>query len=564
MRHLAAKALLGLTSILTVQPATASNDGVPEYVEVTAEAGIRFQHVSGTADRKDYIFETKGGGVGFFDYDGDGWLDILVVQGSTVEDYLAGKTVKPGLFHNLHDGTFKDVSAGSGLSSRWGMGVTFGDYDNDGDPDVYLTELGPDRLYRNNGDGTFTDVTAEAGIQADGWSTSAAFGDCDGDGDLDLYVAAYLDYDPTRLPPKTADCTYLGVPVLCGPRGLRGAVDHFFRNRGDGTFEDVTDAAGLRDRGRYFGLGVMWADYDNDGDLDLVVGNDATPNYLYVNDGNGQFQEMGFISGIAVSGDGNEQASMGIDAADYDNDGLLDLFMTHFASDYSTLYHNEGDLLFTDVSALAGLKDPEWLLVAWGTRFVDVNLDGWKDIVHSNGHVYPYLAHSDKAEVLEMPCSAYLNQKDGTFKDVSGAVGEGFQTRMVGRGAAFGDYDNDGDIDLLLAQLNGAPRLLRADRTDSNHWIMLRLNGTSSNRDAIGARIDLKCGNLSQIWEIKRTVGIYSASDPRAHFGVGSCTEIEEIRVRWPDGKAQTFSQVPADKHYLVTEGGNLEQEPLH
>ncbi len=563
MRFVSTATFLGFLYCSLAIAASASTDGIPRYVDVTAQAGIRFQHVSGKADQKDYIFETKGGGIGFFDYDGDGWLDILIVQGSTVADYLAGKTVRPGLFRNRRDGTFEDVSAGSGLSNRWGMGVTFGDYDNDGDPDVYLTELGPDRLYRNNGDGTFTDVTAKAGIQADGWSTSAAFADSDGDGDLDLYVAAYLDYDPTRLPPKTADCTYLGVPVLCGPRGLRGAEDHLFRNRGDGTFEEVTDAAGVRDRGRYFGLGVVWADLDNDGDPDLVVGNDATPNYLYVNDGSGHFEEMGFISGVAVSGDGNEQASMGIDAADYDNDGLLDLFMTHFASDYSTLYHNEGELLFTDVSALAGLKDPEWLLVAWGTRFVDVNLDGWKDIVHSNGHVYPYLAHSDKAEVLEMPCSAYLNKKDGTFQDVSSQVGPDFQTRMVGRGAAFGDYDNDGDIDLLLAQLNGSPRLLRADRTDSNHWIMLRLNGTSSNRDAIGARIDLKCDGLSQVWEIKRTVGIYSASDPRAHFGLGACSSVEAIHIRWPDGKVRTLRDVPADHHYRLTEGSELQEEPL-
>ena len=555
-----------LLSLAVLVPLTAPAEeptGVPTYTDVTLQSGIAFQHVSGQADRKDYIFETKGGGVGFFDYDRDGWLDLLLVQGSTVEKALAGEKATPALFHNRGDGTFEDVTSRSGLAGgAWGMGVTFGDYDNDGDADVYLTQLGPDLLYRNNGDGTFTDVTERSGIRADGWSTSASFGDCDGDGLLDLYVAGYLDYGPSHLPPKTRDCTYLGTPVLCGPRGLEGARDYLYRNRGGGVFEDVTQTSGAVDKDRYYGLGVLWSDLDGDGDLDLFVGNDATPNYLFENLGDGKFEDIGFISGVAVSADGNEQASMGVDSGDYDNDGRLDLFLTHFASDYSTLYHNEGGLMFTDVSGQAGLKDPEWSLVAWGTRFMDVNLDGWKDLLHANGHVYPYLEHSDKTEQFREPASLYLNRGNGTFVDVSKSAGSGFVQPLVGRGVAFGDYDNDGDLDLVIANLNGTPRLLRCDRRDSNHWLMLRLEGKSGNRDAIGSRISVECGGLTQVWEVKRTVGIYSASDPRAQFGLGSQEVIDHMRVRWPDGTVQAFDDVATDRHLLLREGGRLEPEP--
>jgi enediyne biosynthesis protein E4 len=544
--------------------ARASEPGVPRYVDVTEAAGIRFQHVSGDPDRKDYIFEAKGGGIGLFDYDNDGWLDLFLVQGSTVEAAREGDFLPPALYRNRRDGTFADVTGRAGLKATgWGMGVTFGDTDNDGFADIYLTQLGRDVLYRNRGDGTFSNATEEAGIDAPGWSTSAAFGDYDRDGWLDLYVAGYLDYGPHRLPPKTADCTYLGEPVLCGPRGLRGAGNHLFRNRGDGTFVDVTAASGTEDRNRYFGLGVMWADLNNNLHPDLIVANDATPNLLFVNNGDGTFAEMGLLSGLALSGEGNEQASMGVDAADYDNDGLLDVFMTHFARDYSTLYRNDGDLMFRDVSGLAGIRDPEWFLVAWGTRFVDVNHDGWKDIVHANGHVYPYLMAVDLQEKYRQPNSLYINRGDGTFVDASHLAGPDFAREMVGRGVAFGDFDNDGDIDLAIAQLDGRPRLLRADRTEENHWVMLRLEGVESNRDALGARVSVTCGSLRQIREIKRSVGIYSAGDPRAHFGLGSCSTIELLTVRWPSGRSQEFERVEADRHYLLREGEDLRPEPI-
>jgi len=549
----------GLSAVL---PAS-QNPGIPVFRDVTAQSGIRFRHVNGPADRKDYIFEAKGGGVGFFDYDNDGWLDIYLVQGSTVEK--AGKPdsgLSDALYRNRGDGTFEDMTRRAGiLPGDWGMGVSFADVDNDGWVDIYRTNLGRDRFYRNRGDGTFEDLTSRSGLEVPGWSTSAAFGDYDGDGDLDLYVARYLDYGPDKLPPKTPDCTYLGVAVLCGPRGLSGADDFLFRNNGDLTFTDVTTASGARDTGRFFGLSVLWADLDNDHDLDICVGNDATPNYLFVNRGDGTFEEMGFLSGIAVSGDGNEQASMGMDAADYDNDGLLDLYMAHFAGDYSTLYHNEGDLFFRDVTEPAGLKRGDWFLVAWGTRFLDVNCDGWKDIYHSSGHVYPYLLDDSKPEKYAQPNALYLNLKNGTFEDVSKKAGADFLKETVSRGVAFGDYDNDGDFDLLIANMNGSPQLLRNDRTDSNHWLMVKLIGRKGNRDAIGARVTVSTAGLTQTWEIHRTVGIYSAGDPRAHFGLGSSARVERMEIRWPGGQVETFEDIPADRHYIVEEGKGIRSQ---
>ncbi len=342
--------------------------------DISAASGITAENHTGHPDRKDYIFEVKGGGVGALDYDGDGWVDLVFSRGSSLERWRKGDNPGPVLYRNKRDGTFEDVTRAAGLTrGGWGVGVSVADYDNDGWVDVYLTNLGADVLYRNNGNGTFTDVTDKAGIRAPGWSSSAAFGDFDGDGHLDLYVAAYLDIGPDALPVERAGgtCTYVGAPVLCGPRGLPGARDLYVHNNGDGTFTEQSEASGASDEKRYFGLGVVTADVDGDRDLDIYVGNDATPNYLFVNRGNGRFDERGFESGTAVSGDGNEQASMGVDAADYDNDGRLDLYATHFANDYSTLYRNLGELLFEDVTARARLRAPAWPFVKWGTAFLE-------------------------------------------------------------------------------------------------------------------------------------------------------------------------------------------------
>jgi hypothetical protein len=443
------------------------------------------------------------------------------------------------------------------------MGVTFGDYDNDGFADIYLTCLGPNILYRNNGDGTFTDVTERAKVGDRRWSTSAAFGDYDQDGYLDLYVCNYLEMDFDHLPAPGSGqfCSYLGVPVFCGPRGIPGAADVLYHNNGDGTFTDVSEKAGTPDRKRLPGLGVVWADMDNDGTLDLYVANDAEPNYLFLNRGHGTFEEKALVSGLALSGDARAQASMGVDVADYDNDGLMDVFLTHFASDYSTLYHNEGNLVWEDATLKSQLRKTYGLLVGWGTRFADFNNDGWKDLYHSNGHVYPHLESGRFEERYKQPGTLFLNQRDGTFLDVSAKAGAGMQEKRSGRGVAFADFDNDGDTDLIVANMNDSPLLLRNDRSDSNHWVMFKIRGATSNRDGIGARITVISRKLQQIWEVKRTVGIYSASDPRAHFGLGPHDKVDLMKVRWPSGKVQEFRDVAADAHYVLKEGEDLRRE---
>jgi hypothetical protein len=352
--------------------------------------------------------------------------------------------------------------------------------------------------------------------------------------------------------------------VLCGPRGLPGARDYFFLNNGDGTFSERSAESGAIDRDHYFGLGVVMGDVDGDHDLDILVGNDATPRLLFVNRGDGHFDERGYTSGLAVSGEGNEQASMGLDLADYDNDGRLDAYSTHFAHDYSTLYHNVGNGLFEDVTARAGVQQQEWPLVSWGTRFVDLDLDGWKDIVHTNGHVYPFLRGAPGNEVYEQPAlSIYLSNGDGTFRYATPGAGPDASKPIVGRGAAFADFDNDGDMDVVITCLNGPPLLLRNESQTGRHWLMLRTVGRKSNRDGIGARVIVRTGDLTQLWEVKRTVGIFSSSDPRAHFGLGAHARADSVRIEWPSGRVTEVKDVPADAHYLADEDGGLTLEPI-
>jgi len=561
----------GLIQLLFLPPlllaAFQNQPGIPQFTDITATSGIKFHHQNGDSAQKNYIFEAKGGGAGFFDFDNDGWMDLLLVQGSTLERFKQGKNPGPALYRNKRDGTFEDVTARAGFKSGrgWGMGVCFGDYDNDGFADIYLTNLGSNVLYRNHGDGTFTDVSKQAGVEDPRWGTSAAFGDYDRDGYLDLYVCNYLDMNFDQLPAPGSGkfCFYLGKPTICGPKGIPGAADILFRNNGDGTFSDVSDKAGVTEKRRLPGLGVIWADMDNDHDLDLYVANDAEPNNLYLNRGDGTFEEKGMISGLALSGDAREQASMGVDAADYDNDGRMDVFATHFASDYSTLYHNEGNLVWEDVTLKAQLRKSYAVLVGWGARFADFNNDGWKDIYHANGHVYPFLKNGEFREKYEQPGTFFLNQKGGTFVDVSTRAGVGIQTARSGRGVAFGDMDNDGDIDLLIANMDNEPQLLRNDQAEANHWLLFKAKGRKSNRDGIGARVTVETGAVEQIWEIKRTVGIYSASDPRAHFGLGRSGKADQVKVSWPSGKIQEFSNVSANQHYLIDEQEGLRREDL-
>ena len=537
---------------------------VPRFTNVTRSSGIDFLHVNGPEKTKPYLFEAKGGGAGFFDFDNDGWLDLFMVQGSTLERFRKGDNPHGSLYRNQRDGTFTEVTRKAGLTRpAWGMGVTLGDYDNDGFVDVYLNNLQTNVLYRNRGDGAFEDVTVQAGVGDPGLSSSSAFGDYDRDGDLDLYVCNYVRYDFDSLPPPGSKpiCNFRGAPAFCGPLGLEGAANRLYRNNGDGTFSEVTEAAGLNVNNRYYSLGVVWADLDNDGDPDLYVANDSTPNQLYVNQGDGTFKEMGFLSGLATDADGRFQAGMGVDAADYDNDGRLDLFVTNFADDYSTLYQNRGQLLFEDVSQQARLSQPEWMLVGWGAGFFDLNHDGWKDIFHSNGHVYALVMTAGWSDRYYQPSSFYLNAKDGTFRDVRKLAGPDLQKELVGRGMAFGDLDNDGDIDFVIGNLNGTPQLFRHEGARPNHWVMFRARGTRTNRDGIGTRITVVTGQLRQVWEIKRTVGIFSASDPRAHFGLGAAQRIEQVQVKWPSGTVQEFQNLNADRHYLIDEENGLTNE---
>jgi hypothetical protein len=541
-----------------------SSDLSPQFTDIAQQAGIEFVNINGEKTEKRYLFEAKGAGLGFFDFDNDGWMDLLLVQGSTMDRLLNGNNPPSALYRNNKDGTFTNVTKPAGLVlGGWGMGVASGDYNNDGLVDLYVTQLEANVLYRNNGDGTFTDVTSQAGVGGSSWSSSAAFGDYDADGQLDLYVCNYIDIDP-RKPPEPGSapfCNYRGRPGICGPLGLTGAANVLYRNNGDGTFSDVTVASGMREPVPYFSLGVVWSDIDNDRDLDLFVGNDSTPNFLFVNQGNGKFVERGFLSGLAASGDGGFQASMGIDVADYNNDGRLDVFSTHFANDYSTLYRNRDNLLFEDVTNETQFLQAEWLLVSWGTRLLDLNHDGWKDIFHTNGHVYPFLLTAGWTEQYAQASSLYLNQKDGTFEDVGHKAGRDLQKPTVSRGAAFADFDNDGDIDFAVTNLNDRPQLFRNEGVAGKHWIMFRTRGRGSNRDGLGARIAISTAGLEQVWEIKRTVGIYSSSDPRAHFGLGEARQVDSLEIRWPGGNVQRYENIPADVHYVLDEKEGLKRE---
>lgn len=539
---------------------TETSSEVPVFSNISAESGIDFIHISGDRHNKSSIMEAKGGGIAAFDYDNDGWVDILVVQGSTLETFHDPGAPFSRLYRNLGKGRFEDVTAEVGLGFHgWGMGAATADYDNDGDTDLYLTCFGRNVLYENR-EGVFVDITDRAGVGDSRWSTSASFADYNNDGYLDLYVSNYLDIDVQNLalPGSGPNCYYLGVATFCGPRGIKGATDSLYFGTGDGKFDEVSEKTGAVDEHAYFGLGVISSDLDNDGDLDIYVANDATPNLLFENLGDGTFREVALSCGLALSGDAREQASMGLDSGDFNNDGWLDLFATHFASDYSTLYENRGGLVFEDISFKAGIVRSEWLLVSWGTRFADFNHDGWKDIYHSNGHVYPFLLEGRFKERYYQHGTLLINRQDGTFLDVSAEAGLDRFSQTAGRGTAFADFDNDGDIDIVVACLGDRPLLIRNDRRDLNHWIQFKLIGRVGNRDGIGARILIWSGGKEQQWEVKRTVGIYSSSDPRAHFGLGGNQKVERMEIRWPGGRTQKFENIAADQHYVLDEEKGL------
>ena len=535
------------------------------FEDASEKAGLtHWTHKMGTPS-KSYLIETKGSGVGLIDYDNSGWLSIYVVNGSTV-DAMTGKVTPPhaALFRNNHDGTFTDVAAKAGVTNdRWGTGVAIADYDNDGWPDIYVSNVGKNRLYHNNHDGTFTDVAEKAGVTLGNWSSSATWGDYDGDGRLDLFVAGYVHWDWNNLPDSketggnNAFCTFRGESVACGPRGLKGEPDHLFHNNGDGTFTDVSEKAGVSDKPGYYGLGALFVDINNDGKPDLLVGNDSTPNYLYLNKGDGTFEDVSYASGYALNEAGRETASMGIAVGDYENNGKLDVFNTTFSDDYKPLYRNEGDANFTDVSYHVGLGEVTVPFLSWGDAFFDYDNDGWKDLIMSDGHVYP---EADKynwgTSWAERPM-LFHNMSGKRFENVPAVEGSGLADVIAGRGMAVGDLFNDGKLDAVINVMDGHPILLKNVSPDTNHWLELKLvGGPKSPRDAVGATVYLTANGMKQREDVLSGGSYLSSNDPRPHFGLGKATTVDAIEVHWPSGKVESFTVPGVDRIVTITEGG--------
>jgi hypothetical protein len=524
------------------------------FRDVAKNAGLDFKLVSGTPE-KHYIIESMSGGVGLLDYNNDGFLDIYLANGSTIDAERKGNnTAEDHLYRNNGDGTFSDVTHQAGLGDRrWTMGVAVADVNNDGFDDIYITNYGSNRLYLNNGDGTFRDFSSESHTNISGWSSSAAFADYDGDGKVDLYVSAYLDFDLQNLPKDSLLCRYHDIPVQCGPRGLTPARGRLFHNIGGGRFEDVTEPSGLAKVPPAFSLGVVWADYDNDRRPDLYVANDSLPSYLFRNNGNGTFTEVALTAGVALRDDGREQASMGVDFGDYDNDGWLDLIVTTFSEDYKTIFHNDGGGHFSDVTLSAGLVQPTWNLLSWGVQFVDLNSDGYQDIVMANGHVYPEVDRQKLSTTYRQAPSYFLNLKNGRFKAMGAEAGPAFQNAESSRGLAIGDLDNDGFMDVVISNLDAQPWIIH-NPGGPGHWILVKLKGTVSNRNAIGARVTVKTGSLTQMREVKSGGSYQSQSDFRLHFGLGSSESIDRITIRWPSGNSQTLEHVKGDRILTIEE----------
>jgi len=524
------------------------------FTDITTQAGISFRHVA--SPEKKYIVESMSGGVALFDYDNDGDLDIYLVNSLTVDLVKTKGKTKSQLYRNLGGGKFTEVAEKAGVSDiGWGMGVAVGDYNNDGFEDLYVTCLGPDYLFKNNGDGTFTNVTAKAGVSDPRWSTGASFFDYDRDGDLDLFVSNYVDFDVNNLPEfgQGKSCQYKSIAVQCGPRGLKGAGDSLYRNNGNGTFTEVSKAAGVSDPDGYYGLGVITSDFDEDGLIDIFVANDSTPNFHYRNKGDGTFEEIGFVAGTGVNENGSEQGSMGVTVSDYDHDGKLDLFVTNFADEYNTLYHNNGKNSFTDLSYAAKVAAVSLPYVGWGTKFFDYNNDGWVDLFVANGHVYPQLPGYRQRRLL------HRNNRDGTFSEVSADFGAVLTEDRVSRGVAFGDIDNDGDIDLIIADLDGPPQLLRNDGGNTDNSILIKTVGVKSNRSGIGARVTVVSGDLTQVDEVRSGDSYISQSDLRLHFGLQKRTKVDSIEVHWPSGVVDKVSSVGVNRIVTIKEGqGNV------
>lgn len=587
-------------------PSSHATKGVA-YEDITSASGVNSFRYSAGEPLKPFLPETTGSGVALIDFDNDDWPDIYFVNSLTHRARRGVDKAEPSaLFRNNHDGTFTNVTARAGLeNSRWGTGVCAGDYDNDGWPDLYVVNLGKSRLYRNNRNGTFTDVSQKAGVQVDMWATGCAFGDYDGDGLLDLYVAGYVDFNWNSPPPagesseawvnvrpgrpKTASgpgpntapdekggmggaaydpgqpfCTFLGMRVACGPMGLKGAPDFLFRNKGDGTFQDVTKQAGVTDKELYYGFSVAWVDLDNDGRLDLVVANDSKPNYVYHNRGDGTFEEIGVLSGLGTNVDGRAQAYMGVAVGDYDHDGRSDFFFTTFSNDNDTLFRNRGKLDFDDVSLSAGLASVTIPFLAWGAAFLDYDNDGWLDILVANGHVYPQVDAHSAFTTYRQRTLLFRSLAGKKFVDVSGSLGPGLIKPKSSRGAAVGDLFNDGDLDIVLLNMDEQATLLRnRGGNRAGHWVELKLigdPGRKTPRDAIGTVVYCQAGGFRQKGEVASGRSYVSQSDLRVHFGLGVATQVDKLEIHWANSTAETIAIDSVDRIYTVVQGKGIQR----
>jgi hypothetical protein len=531
-----------------------------QLTDITDSTGVKFDHLSSPEQK--YIVESMSGGVALIDYDRDGWPDIYFTNAQSVEMALAGKKARSALYHNNHDGTFTDVTDKAGVGYPcWAMGAVVGDYNNDGWPDLLVTCFGGLVLYRNNGDGTFTDVTKPAGLSNDSqWATGAAFGDYDRDGWTDLFVSHYVDLNLNDLPTfgSKPTCKYRGIDVQCGPRGLQGSSSNLYHNNGDGTFTDVTKKTGISDSPKSFGMTAVWSDFDGNGHLDLFLANDAGRNYLYRDDGSGRFTDIAFSSEVAVNQDGVEQANMGVALGDYQHTGRFSIALTHFSDEYTTLFRNDGKMNFTDASYTSGIAPSTAPYVGWGDAFFDFDNDGWLDLFLVNGHVYPQVDTIVAGARYREPPLLFLNQRNGTFKDISKMAGSALLIPRVSRGVATGDLFNDGRIDIVIENLQGKPTILRPQGGPPNHWVEFELVGSKGNRLALNARVTATAGDLVQTSEVRSGGSYLSQNDLRIHFGLGGRRRVDKAEILWPMGNAEVLSDLASDHLYVVKEGKGI------
>jgi hypothetical protein len=536
------------------------------FTNIASSAGLTAVTTYGGKITNRYLLETTGCGVALLDYDGDGWLDAFLVNGSTLEGFPKGSEPTNHLYRNKRDGTFEDVTEKAGLKTGgWGQGACAGDYDNDGDDDLFVSYWGRNRLYRNNGNGTFSDITESAGVldRRDRWGAGCAFFDYDRDGRLDLFVANYIDMDLRRTPvPESGLCLYKGIPVACGPPGLQGGKNVLYRNEGNGKFADVSDASGISRAAGTYGLGVSTLDFDDDGWTDIYVANDSNPSALYRNNHDGTFTDIGVRSGCAYSQDGKPQAGMGVAIGDFDHNGTFDIFKTNFAGDTSTLYVNTGDGFCDDRTFASGIGlNTRWL--GWGVGFLDLDQDGWKDLFLVNGHVYPEVEQLKTEAGYRQRKIVYLNLRNGRFEDISERLGPPVTTPKAGRGAAFGDIDNDGDTDVVVNNVHDVPDLFRLDTPGTRRWLTVKLVGVKSNRNAIGARIKVVSGGMIQVDEVRGGGSYYSQNDFRVNFGLGEAPRVDRVEVRWPSGLTESWSSLPVNQFVTFKEGtGQPVKEP--